>query len=72
MKTETRCYVTDAEGQVIINAAEFCDLLSKEHKGAVTHVMVKYYENFDKALTGEDCILKIFPIDRVFFKERSV
>lgn len=72
MKTETRCDVTDAEGIVIIHAAELCNLLSKDYKGALTHVKVKYYEDFDKAIAGEDYILKIFPIDRVFFKERPV
>ena len=68
MKTEIRCDVTDAEGVVIISEAELCNFFSKDYKGALTHVKLKYYENIDKALIGEDHIFKIFPIDRVFFK----
>jgi hypothetical protein len=66
---ETRCWVTDEKGKVIIVAGEFSELVSKDIHGPFTHIVVKYYRDGDDALLGDNPILQVFPLKNVFFMD---
>ena len=69
MSKETFCWVVDETGKVIVSGGEFIELVSKDHKSLQnTHVIVGYHVGDDR-WTGENKIVKIFPLSRVFFKD---
>ncbi len=64
---EVKCLVCDESGKVFIFGGDVIDLLSKEYMGEVTHAGVGYYKDMDDVVCKENKILRVFPIEKVYF-----
>ena len=60
---DTRCFVVNDKGDVVIQAGDFKELLSKECKGPITHILVGYHYDNPKYYLG------VYPIENVYFCE---
>lgn len=65
----TRCFVVDETMRIIIMAGDFVDMVYKDpsFKEGPSHVVVGYYESIDNAEIGMNRIVKVFPIEQVYF-----
>lgn len=62
-----RVHVTDSKGVINIRGAELINLLSKERVKQPTHAEIKYFKGDDDAMTGENPIYQVFPLEQVFY-----
>ncbi len=66
---ETRCYVVDKEGEIIIQYAHYLVMVSSVVKGPLTHVLIKYYESEMESFSEENPVYHIYAKEQVFFTE---
>lgn len=67
MKKGKHGWVVDEDGQVIIHAGNVGpELIKADDKSS--HVVISYWNDFEENLTGKPMTVKIFPLNRVYYR----
>ncbi len=69
---ETRCYVVDKDGKVIVQYAHYLAMVSSVVKGPLTHVLIKYYDSEMDSLGEKNPVYRIYPKEQMFFTEWAI
>ena len=65
-----RAYIINEKGFVKVFNAEIIGLCSNKPNSKPTHACIKYYDDFDSLMIGENAVYQIIPLERVFYASK--